>query len=226
MGIPKSVTNCARRKTLAIMGLCISISAGCTTGLMMWQRDLERTSFWMSLTPAVGIFIFNYALHDVSERLVPREGWPTRTEADASAMTKLTVTQVTNTVLVIVLLNYPVDNWYVSGGLVHDMAGVIIGCAIFPQFLQAIGIDTIVKDIIDQRFLAKFNPDNPGLMTQALLNEKLKAPPIELPRRYAAVLKMFLLGLVFSGLIPLATPVLTLGLGVAYFVDKSRRAAG
>jgi len=231
--IKKSEARAARMKTYAVMLTCLIVCGGLTTVLLSVQDFLcasdddckddegRRTNaFWLSLTPLVGILLFNLGLQKLSKKLVEEECWPTNTEKDASLMVKLTFSQVLNTVFVIVLLNYEVEDWYRQGGLVYDIAGVTMGTAIGPQLTTIFGVSMFCKRRGLQSTLANFDPNKPGTMTQEKLNKLFEDPPLDLPKRYATVIKIFILGLNFMVLVPFFAPVITLVLVVAYWADK------
>ena len=124
-----------------------------------------------------------------------KEYWPTHTEKDASLMVKLTLSQLINTVLVIVVVNFKVEDWYRENGLVSDIATVTFGTSFGPQLLTAIGFNQLIAWGVLQLKLQNFDPDKPGTKTQEKLNKDFEHPAVDLPKRYATVIKIFILGL-------------------------------
>merc|ERR1719353_1144343 len=84
------------------------------------------------------------------------------------------------------------------------------------------GVSGRMKRFMLNQQMANFDPNNPGSVTQDKLNKMFRDsdPPLDLPKRYSTVLKIFLIGLNFMALVPLLCPVILMALCLAYGVDK------
>ena len=161
-------------------------------------------------------------LQRTAKKLVEKEYWPTHTEKDASLMVKLTLSQLINTVFVIVIANIQLEDWYRQNGLVSYIALVALGTSFVPHVMTAIGLNLLIHKALLNRRLNGFDPNNPkgALATQDKLNKAFENPSLDLPKRYSTVIKIFIIGLNFMALVPLITIAITVALAFAYFADK------
>jgi hypothetical protein len=89
-----------------------------------------------SLLPSLGIVAINFVLARLIRRFASYERPRTITDYNSGIAVRLTIAQVMNTAVVVIIVNYDwEESWFVPGGLAVDMFYIILANAFFSPVL-------------------------------------------------------------------------------------------
>jgi hypothetical protein len=174
----------------------------------------------MSALPAVIVSLINFGLVFSSKKLSEREYHPTKTHEAASTALKMTTALVTNTSLVLFLLNLKSTNWYTSGGLVVDLYWMLLVNTLSPPLFQALDLSTKMRRFM--RCFMKY-PEKITRLPRSKGDKLLKFwEPSEFnsTRRYANALQTFICCAIYQPLMPHALIAAFVGICLQYVIDK------
>jgi hypothetical protein len=94
-------------------------------------------------------------------------------------------------------VNHDPDDWFVRGGLVEFVFYIMLSSAFIQPLLYILDPFYLLRLV--QRKKAANNPN----LTQQTANLLFEGPALDLAQRYANMMKLFLLGVVYAPILPI-----------------------
>jgi len=204
-------------------------------GLAQWQKDLydnlgegdkksttgeKKSSIeFSSIPPAIIIYVFNIALDKTVRLMSTFEHRHSYTDEILSVSWKLTIVSSLNTLLFPLLTHTDSSEWYTPGGLANNIFWVALSAAFvkpvfkvcYPYFIWRCYRRWDIKRVIKRQS---------AYISQGQANRIFQHCEIDVAACYADVMTKFLLCLAYTPLLPLIVPIILLGLGLEYWINK------
>ncbi|CAD7956405.1 unnamed protein product [Amoebophrya sp. A120] len=203
-----------RWQLYSVMGVMIGVCFVCTWLLSEWADD-EEGNMWVNMTTALTVAALNGILLFASRYLTQFEYHETKTSEDGSTTKKMTVAMVINTAIIQFIVYRDDEHWFRDGGLVTQMMFMVLTHAVIMPWFGMIDIGFKMKQYAANRIDWEKTK-----LPQEKINGMYTPSELDLPRRYAISLKIFLTALLCLPLFPWAMPFCVLGLMLQYAVDK------
>eukprot|EP00929_Paragymnodinium_shiwhaense_P104987 TRINITY_DN69842_c0_g1_i1.p1 TRINITY_DN69842_c0_g1~~TRINITY_DN69842_c0_g1_i1.p1 ORF type:complete len:1148 (+),score=279.66 TRINITY_DN69842_c0_g1_i1:66-3446(+) len=149
--------------------------------------------------------------------LVMKERHATQTESHRAVMAKLAIFYGMVYSLIPLMCNLnPGQDWYVKKGLLADQWTLMfMNAFIWPLFIR---LD--LKACLKRLQVWKTDPGNSPGMTQAVYEKLFEPPEMDPANAYAKVFKSFLLGLLYSPMVPWALFITAIALALEFVAYK------
>ncbi|CAD7941555.1 unnamed protein product [Amoebophrya sp. A25] len=215
-------TSLQRYQLYSVMAVLIGICFACTFGLHLWGEDLKENSSSgggtaLSIIPALVVALLNAVLLYASRELTQHEYHQTKTSEDGSTTIKMTAAMVINTSFIQIIIHRDPADWFLSeNGLA---IGMCIMIAIHALIMPFFGFCDFAFYMRQRLFASKVNFETTKLPKDKVY-EWWTPSELDLPRRYAVALKLFLTSFLIMPIFPWAMVLSAVGLGLQYAIDK------
>eukprot|EP00392_Amoebophrya_sp_AT5.2_P019030 g19718.t1 len=202
----------------AAMGVLIGICFLLTYLLQRWSDDMDSEgggSNGASVVPALVVAVLNGALMWASRNFTQYEYHETKTSEDGSTTKKMTAAMIINTAIIQFLVYAEDEKWFVENGLVVQMFFMVMIHSFLLPWFTLFDLPFFIKQMTVRKINWATNK-----IPQEKVNNLFTPSELDLPRRYAVALKLFITSLLVMPLFPWCLPICCTGLMLQYAVDK------
>ena len=215
-----------RRRLLTWTATC-AVLLGSVLCLYFTHSALEKSSSFsqsprdqvlyslMGLCPAMGVVVINMMLSRIIRFFTKYEKHTTNTHYDTSVAAKLTIALFLNSALVPFVVNW--DDFYSSHGLAKQLNYIMLANALFYPVAYVFNPHWLIRWSCGRLEVRKRQR---CMLTQLEANKLLEGRHLDMPQRYASLLKTYLLTVVYAPMLPLAFLFGALALVIQYWQDK------
>ena len=180
----------------------------------------DQTFSSLSSTPiAAVILVISIIINFVSRLMSSLEHHHSYTAENLFVSWKLTVLLTLNSMLFPLLVHKTTNGWYIPDGLAPNIFYIVIAAAFvkpFMKMLSPLQVIAFVRRLILRYQLRK----GTSFITQEKANQQFQDPEVDIALWYADLLSKFMLTLAYTSMIPIIAPIMLVGLGVDYWVNK------
>ena len=221
--------------TTVLLAVILCCSFFILYGLAEWQKDLydnmavsdresttgeKKSSIeFSSIPPAIIIYVFNIVLDRTVRVMATFEHRHTFTDTLLSTSWKLTIVMSLNTILFPLLTHRYSSEWYTPGGLANNIFWVALSASFVKPFFKLFGPMFLWK-LYRRWDLTRSIDKRSAFISQGKANLIFQNPEADVAAWYADIMIKFLLCLAYTPLLPLIVPIILLGFGLEYWIDK------
>ena len=169
----------------------------------------------LSFLPSILVVIINLLLTFIIRRTSSMEKHVTMTSYNTSVSLKQTIAMFLNTAIVSFIIHW--GDFYSSQGLAAEMYNIMISNAVVQPIVYFLNIPYLWQRMV--RFQAG-RKGNRCLMTQRQAQLLFEGPELDMPQRYATLMKTYLLTVVYAPMMPFSYVFGIIAIFVQYWVDK------
>jgi len=209
--------------TLVILGLGLSINLSLQSARDRLERDPNKSkamlSFERSLTFLIAfvVFIINFALSNAIYYFTRFERHQTKTDYYLSVAFKQTIAMFINSVVIPLLVNFEVDQWYSSGGLCLDIFFTVLVFSVSTPLMALLAPAYLVT--LARRWWVQKGKGADSI-TQRQANALFENPALDISTKYSFTCILLLLSAFYMPILPVVSLIGLGGALFSYFVDK------
>jgi len=209
--------------------------------LINWAQGKAETQFGkessviqgLSIVASLFIFLANEALSVLTRTIVSYEKHKTYTHHLRAIAKRLAIAQFLNSALsnlfAQVILADGHDtlaskireiNYYGKGGLLENIYWVFVTNALLPPLLTIFDLQYFWKRFKIYLVKRQESKGHRNTLTQSEANKLYEGPTLDLPKRYAMVIKFVLMATFYAPAVPFALVFTIIGLGLFYWANK------
>lgn len=169
----------------------------------------------MGLGPALEVVVINMLLSRITRVFTSYEKHITNTSYNTSVAAKLTIALFLNSALVPFVVNW--DDFYSEHGLAKEVCYIMLANALFYPIAYVFNPSWVIRWCCGYMETRK---QHHCMLTQLEANKLLEGRHLDMPQRYASLMKTYLLTLVYAPMLPFAFLFGTVALVIQYWEDK------
>lgn len=169
----------------------------------------------LSFLPSILVVIINMILVFIIKVTSSMEKHMTQTSYNTSVALKQTIAMFLNTAIVSFILHW--GDFYSPQGLAAEMYNIMISNAVVQPVVYWLNPAYRVQQYIRWRACQK---EDQVLLSQREAQKLFEGPEVDMPQRYATLMKTYLLTVVYAPMMPFSFLFGLLALCIQYWVDK------
>lgn len=169
----------------------------------------------LSFLPSILVVIINMILVFIIKVTSKMEKHVTETSYNTSVALKQTIAMFLNTAVVSFILHW--QDFYSPQGLAAEMYNIMISNAVVQPVVYWLNPAYRVQQFVRWRAVGK---GDRALLSQNEAKKLFEGPELDMPQRYATLMKTYLLTVVYAPMMPLSFIFGLLALCIQYWVDK------
>lgn len=169
----------------------------------------------LSFLPSILVVIINLVLVFIIKVTSRMEKHSTQTSYNTSVALKQTIAMFLNTAVVSFIIHW--EDFYSPKGLAAEMYNIMISNAVVQPVVYWINPAYRVQQFIRWRAVKK---GDMALLSQSEAQKLFEGPELDMPQRYATLMKTYLLTVVYAPMMPFSFLFGLLALCIQYWVDK------
>ena len=201
---------------LLVLGVAVAIMAGTAAWKVQVKENKENESAdsirAATIIPSIITVMINFIVARIIRVLSAYEKHSTWTDFNRSVLNMLIVFILLNNIGIPIFIYIALDqDWFSFGGLAYTVFWLEIMNAFVSPVIYLVGPKNMAKKLMQFIYRRKENNEELNI-SQKQANLVFEGPELDLPDRFANIIKNFSLSLFYAPIVPIGVPIAIIGL--------------